>query len=122
MGYIYFFVSGAMVTYPLVCTFFFCLDQTSNICSAHLLFPTYLQGMHKFETLLESSVDKNFDRFELYALKNIFGVPEDVDLVLPHYEALDFTIASEREQELDDELEILRRQVIAVSLIGKIMR
>lgn len=71
--------------------------------------------MHKFETLLESSVDRNFDRFELYALKNIFGVPEDVDIVLPHYEALDFSIAFEHEQELDDELETLRRQVIAVS-------
>ncbi|KAG0343319.1 hypothetical protein BG004_005404 [Podila humilis] len=73
------------------------------------------QGMHKFETLLESSVDKNFDRFELYALKNIFGVPKDVDIILPHYAALDFSIESEREQELDTELEDLRRQVIAVN-------
>ncbi|KAF9380004.1 hypothetical protein CPB97_008624 [Podila verticillata] len=80
------------------------------------------KGMHKFETLLESSVDKNFDRFELYALKNIFGVPEDVDLVLPHYEALDFTIASEREKELDDELEILRRQVIATKALNHKLR
>ncbi|KAG0028671.1 hypothetical protein BGZ82_008315 [Podila clonocystis] len=80
------------------------------------------KGMHKFETLLESSVDRNFDRFELYALKNIFGVPEDVDIVLPHYEALDFSIASEREQELDDELEILRRQVIATKALNHKLR
>lgn len=72
--------------------------------------------MHKFETLLESSVDKNFDRFELYALKNLFGVPEDVDIVLPHYEALDFEIGVEKEQALDEELEVLRRRVIAVSI------
>ncbi|KAF9345660.1 hypothetical protein BGX26_002897 [Mortierella sp. AD094] len=70
--------------------------------------------MHKFETLLESSVDKNFDRFELYALKNLFGVPEDVDIVLPHYEALDFDIGVEKEQNLDEQIEILRRKVIAV--------
>ncbi|KAF8979891.1 hypothetical protein BGZ52_004470, partial [Haplosporangium bisporale] len=80
------------------------------------------KGMHKFETLLESSVDRNFDRFELYALKNIFGVPEDVDLVLPHYEALDFTIASEREKELDDELGMLRRQVIATKALNHKLR
>jgi hypothetical protein len=72
--------------------------------------------MHKFETLLEAAVDKNFDRFELYALKNLFGVPEDVDIVLPHYEALDFGIGVEREEALDKELELLRQQVIMVRI------
>ena len=75
--------------------------------------------MHKFETLLESSVDKNFDRFELYVLKNLFGVPEPVDVVLPHYEALDFEIGVEREQKLDEDLEILRRRVIAVRSLAE---
>ncbi|KAF9436466.1 hypothetical protein BGZ76_003897 [Entomortierella beljakovae] len=74
------------------------------------------KSMHQFETLLESSVDKNFDRFELYALKNLFGVPEDVDIVLPHYESLDFNIKVEREQNLDSQLEVLRRKVIAVRI------
>ncbi|KAG0295796.1 hypothetical protein BGZ98_001228 [Dissophora globulifera] len=78
--------------------------------------------MHKFETLLESSVDRNFDRFELYALKNLFGVPEDVDIVLPHYEALDFEIAVEREQQLDDELDYLRRRVIATKALNYKLR
>jgi len=70
--------------------------------------------MHKFETLLESAVDRNFDRFELYALKNLFGVPEKVDIVLPHYEELDFDISVEKDQKLDEELELLRSQLIAV--------
>ncbi|KAF8927929.1 Mis12 protein-domain-containing protein [Dissophora ornata] len=78
--------------------------------------------MHKFETLLESSVDKNFDRFELYALKNLFGVPEDVDIVLPHYEALDFEIGVEREQKLDEELDYLRRQLIATKALNYKLR
>ncbi|KAF9112254.1 hypothetical protein BGX27_003727 [Mortierella sp. AM989] len=80
------------------------------------------KSMHKFETLLESSVDKNFDRFELYALKNLFGVPEDVDIVLPHYEALDFNIGVEREQQLDEQLEILRRKVIATKALNYRLR
>ncbi|KAF8985700.1 hypothetical protein BGZ46_002445 [Entomortierella lignicola] len=78
--------------------------------------------MHKFETLLESAVDKNFDRFELYALKNLFGVPEDVDIVLPHYEALDFNIGVEREQQLDEQLEVLRRKVIATKALNYRLR
>ncbi|KAF9396822.1 hypothetical protein BGX21_009390 [Mortierella sp. AD011] len=78
--------------------------------------------MHKFETLLESSVDKNFDRFELYALKNLFGVPEDVDIVLPHYEALDFNIGVEKEQDLDEQIEILRRKLIATKALNYRLR
>ncbi|GJJ68156.1 kinetochore protein Mis12/MTW1 [Entomortierella parvispora] len=80
------------------------------------------QCMHKFETLLESSVDKNFDRFELYALNRLFGVGENVDIVLPHYEALDFDIGVEKEQALDEELEILRRRVIATKALNYRLR
>ncbi|KAG0058393.1 hypothetical protein BGZ89_001314 [Linnemannia elongata] len=80
------------------------------------------KGMHKFETLLEAAVDKNFDRFELYALKNLFGVPEDVDIVLPHYEALDFGIGADKEEELDKELELLRQQVIMTKAMNYKLR
>lgn len=51
-------------------------------------------GTGKLETLLENQVDKNFDKFELYALRNIFTVP--LDLIdegwfrLKHHENLDF--------------------------------
>lgn len=78
--------------------------------------------MHKFETLLESAVDRNFDRFELYALKNLFGVPEKVDIVLPHYEELDFEISVDKDQKLDEELELLRRQVIATKALNYRLR
>jgi kinetochore protein Mis12/MTW1 len=38
--------------------------------------------------LLESTVDKNFDRFEIYVLRNILSVPEDLApwIRLSHYE------------------------------------
>ncbi|KAF9573813.1 hypothetical protein EC968_007884 [Mortierella alpina] len=80
------------------------------------------KGMHKFETLLEAAVDKNFDRFELYALKNLFGVPEDVDIMLPHYESLDFGISVEREEKLDNDLELVRRQLIATKALNYRLR
>lgn len=44
--------------------------------------------MHQLETLLEANVDKAFDKFEIYVLRNIFTVPEDLLgwLRLKHYE------------------------------------
>ena len=45
-------------------------------------------GVHQLETLLEATVDKAFDKFEIYTLRNIFTVPDDVAqwVRLSHYE------------------------------------
>lgn len=32
-------------------------------------------GTHQLETLLYSSIDRNFDKFELYMLRNILAIP-----------------------------------------------
>lgn len=40
------------------------------------------QGMHAFETLLESHVDKAFDKFAAWALRNAFEIPSDAPVVL----------------------------------------
>lgn len=49
-------------------------------------------GTHQLETLLCTSIDRNFDKFELYVMRNILCVkPEDRDwLRLGHYEGLNF--------------------------------
>jgi kinetochore protein Mis12/MTW1 len=49
-------------------------------------------GVHQLETLLEAKIDKNFDKLELYALRNILSVPAEVrDWVrLSHYDGLNF--------------------------------
>ena len=51
------------------------------------------EGLHKLETLLESTVDKNFDRFEIYVLRNILSVPADLAgwIRLSHYEVCNAT-------------------------------
>lgn len=48
-------------------------------------------GLHQLETLLEATVDKAFDKFEIYVLRNILTVPEDLLgwLRLSHYEVRD---------------------------------
>ncbi|KAG8528941.1 uncharacterized protein KY384_006630 [Bacidia gigantensis] len=47
-------------------------------------------GVHQLETLLESTVDKDFDKFELFTLRNSLSVPEDLGgyMRLRHYEDL----------------------------------
>ncbi|KAL2006835.1 hypothetical protein VTN00DRAFT_9503 [Thermoascus crustaceus] len=49
-------------------------------------------GLHQLETLLEATVDKAFDKFEIYVLRNILTVPEDLLgwVRLGHYEGLQF--------------------------------
>ncbi|PVH86957.1 hypothetical protein DL98DRAFT_640686 [Cadophora sp. DSE1049] len=49
-------------------------------------------GVHQFETLLEAKIDKNFDKLEIYALRNILSVPPEVRdwIRLSHYEGLSF--------------------------------
>ncbi|EGX96958.1 MIND kinetochore complex component Mtw1, putative [Cordyceps militaris CM01] len=50
------------------------------------------QGTHQLETLLNASIDKNFDIFELYVMRNILTVkPDDQPyMTLAHYRGLDF--------------------------------
>lgn len=45
-------------------------------------------GLNQLETLFEANVDKAFDKFEIYVLRNILTVPQDlVNWVrLGHYE------------------------------------
>lgn len=40
------------------------------------------RGSHAFETLLENVIDRAFDKYTAYALRNAFGVPDGVELVL----------------------------------------
>ena len=44
--------------------------------------------MHQLETLLEATVDKTFDKFEIYTLRNILTVPDELAgwMRLGHYE------------------------------------
>ncbi|KAI8950891.1 Mis12 protein-domain-containing protein [Xylaria longipes] len=56
-------------------------------------------GTHQLETLLCASIDRNFDKFELYVLRNIFTVrpPELSNWIrLSHYDGLDFSARRRR--------------------------
>ncbi|MCJ1459218.1 hypothetical protein MMC28_009595 [Mycoblastus sanguinarius] len=51
-------------------------------------------GVHQLETLLESSVDKRFDLFEIWTLRNILTIPDDLApwMRLGHCEDLQFPL------------------------------
>ncbi|KAK7949699.1 hypothetical protein PG988_016338 [Apiospora saccharicola] len=57
-------------------------------------------GTHQLETLLTTNIDRNFDKLELYVLRNIFSVkPPDLRnyIRLTHYGGLDFSSATATE-------------------------
>jgi len=89
------------------------------------------QGLVAFQTLLEYHTDIAFDFFEAWSLRNIFFIPPELEngrvVVLPHYEGLDLTDkpsagtskSEERERELAEEIEELRKKLDQVRHISR---
>lgn len=69
------------------------------------------QGLVAFQTLLEYHTDFAFDFFEAWSLRNIFAIPPNLPLVLPHQQGLDLTQTPEREQQLMFEVDELRKKI-----------
>ncbi|TKA75712.1 hypothetical protein B0A49_03910 [Cryomyces minteri] len=69
-------------------------------------------GVQQLETLLNSTVDKNFDKLEIYVLRNVLAVPEDLTswIRLDHYKNLDFTPQKADDPTLES-IQLLRRKV-----------
>ncbi|KLT43238.1 hypothetical protein CC85DRAFT_284795 [Cutaneotrichosporon oleaginosum] len=81
------------------------------------------RGSHAFETLLENVIDRAFDKYTAYALRNAFGVPDGVQLVLPWQKGRDFARAEFVAEMLGGEdvlaarLEALRSKVEQARLV-----
>jgi kinetochore protein Mis12/MTW1 len=69
------------------------------------------QGLVAFQTLLEYHTDIAFDFFEAWSLRNIFAIPPDLPIVMPHQQNLDLTLTAEDEKQALEELEELRAKV-----------
>ncbi|KAG8979325.1 hypothetical protein FRB95_011360 [Tulasnella sp. JGI-2019a] len=70
-------------------------------------------GLVSFSTLLESHLDKAFDAFEHWSLRNVFAWDPSLDVVLKHQEGLDLTVTAEQEANLLTDIDELRRKVDA---------
>ncbi|KAF7845681.1 hypothetical protein BT93_L1260 [Corymbia citriodora subsp. variegata] len=77
------------------------------------------EGLHKLETLLNSTVDKNFDKFEIYVLRNILSIPAGVTpyVRLSHYEGLKLSIASDVPS--PEQLTLLRKKLFASRVVNR---
>ena len=77
------------------------------------------EGLQKLETLLNATVDKNFDKFEIYLLRNILSVPSDLSdwVRLKHYDGVSFDIP--RDAPTADSIHLLRRKVAASRTVSK---
>lgn len=69
------------------------------------------QGLVAFQTLLEYHTDIAFDFFEAWCLRNVFMVPPDLPIVLPHQAALDLTVSPDQEEDLIREVNTLRKRL-----------
>ncbi|CAG97893.1 MIND complex subunit MTW1 [Kluyveromyces lactis] len=74
-------------------------------------------GTAKLESLLENSVDKNFDKLELYVLRNILSIPSDLleenRFRLLHHEKLVLTDSATRahtDTSIEQKLQEIERQ------------
>jgi kinetochore protein Mis12/MTW1 len=73
------------------------------------------QGAVALQTLLDTHVDQALDFFEMWAKRNIFVLPADAPLVMPHHKGLDLNVREGAEAELLAEIEELRRKKENVS-------
>lgn len=79
-------------------------------------------GVAKLETLLENSVDKNFDKLELYVLRNVLSIPQellDTNVFRLAYQR-DLIIVDEKQQEKS--VEELQNKVRAIETAFKVHR
>ncbi|KAF9872720.1 hypothetical protein CkaCkLH20_09899 [Colletotrichum karsti] len=74
-----------------------------------------MDGVHKLETLLCAAIDKNFDKYELYVMKNILGIqPVQRNWMrLAHHHGLDFTAGAHEDAPTREGVDALRRKLQA---------
>lgn len=77
------------------------------------------QGLVAFQTLLEYHTDIAFDFFETWSLRNIFAIPADLPVVVPHQEGLVLDHPPELETDLMAEIQDLRKKIDAVSTFAR---
>ncbi|KAF3907010.1 hypothetical protein AA313_de0202879 [Arthrobotrys entomopaga] len=85
------------------------------------------QGLHMLEMLMESKVDKAYDQFEVYVLRNIFSVPPDVRdwLRLRHHDNVDLIKSTSIDPAKDvtpESLAQTRRQLQETTALHRLLK
>lgn len=79
------------------------------------------EGLHKLETLFNSTLDRNFDKLELYALTNLFSVQADLVnwIRLRHYEGI--TYPPPKDAPDPETIQLLRKKVMASRSVSRLL-
>ncbi|KAF3288260.1 hypothetical protein TWF970_005341 [Orbilia oligospora] len=85
------------------------------------------QGLHMLEMLMESKVDKAYDQFEVYVLRNIFSVPPDIRdwMRLRHHDNINLIKATSINPEKDvtpESLAQTRRQLQETTALHRFLK
>ncbi|ESX00823.1 hypothetical protein KL918_004442 [Ogataea parapolymorpha] len=84
------------------------------------------KGTATLESLMEHVINKNFDKFEVYAMRNILNIPEDLVaggfVRLKHHRGMEIRDnISEEAQKLDSEYERLVRELETEIIVNKVL-
>ncbi|KAK4085616.1 uncharacterized protein Triagg1_606 [Trichoderma aggressivum f. europaeum] len=103
-------------------------DQNPNLSPEEAAKLEIENGTHQLETLLNASIDKNFDIFELYVMQNIITVrPQDQPYMrLSHYSGLDFpdedaAAAQQIDKPSPESINALRRRLQASQKLNAVL-
>ncbi|KAJ4855380.1 mis12 protein domain-containing protein [Trichoderma breve] len=103
-------------------------DQNQNLSPEEAAKLEIENGTHQLETLLNASIDKNFDIFELYVMQNIITVrPQDQPYMrLSHYSGLDFpdddtAAAQQIDKPSPESITALRRRLQASQKLNAVL-
>ncbi|KAL6800474.1 Mis12 domain-containing protein [Trichoderma sp. SZMC 28012] len=103
-------------------------DQNPNLSPEEAAKLEIENGTHQLETLLNASIDKNFDIFELYVMQNIITVrPQDQPYMrLSHYAGLDFpdddtAAAQQIDKPSPESITALRRRLQASQKLNAVL-
>lgn len=79
------------------------------------------EGLHKLETLFNSTLDRNFDKLELYALTNLFSVHASLVnwIRLGHYEGITYPLPQDAPS--PEAIQLLRRKVTASRNVSRLL-
>lgn len=73
-------------------------------------------GLLEFHTLLCGHRDMSIDMLETWSMRNVFFVPPDLSIVMPHQKGLDLSTPHGKDMQMQVELDGLRRKIENVSL------
>ncbi|CAE7198549.1 unnamed protein product [Rhizoctonia solani] len=85
--------------------------RTSSTPSQEDLEAEIDSGLLEFQTLLCGHRDMSIDMLEAWSMRNVFCVPEGLNIVMPHQQGLDLNTPQGKDVQLQVDLDVMRRKI-----------